>query len=793
MVSGNVLIQTLACAFYDASWIIPIPTSTSISGWGSVGVNTNFLLPGLNAEYFSNRWFASTPALVQRKIQVNVDWGTGNILSFASDYVSVRWSVFLKPTYSEDFTFVARVNDDLRITIGDTEVIDKLDELVADRDSLTLTSSSISLIASSYVSIIFEYYDITRDAHIILEWYSASQTQEVIPASQFYSQSEGSSPISGSAFASSSIYTPMMVTAVKQSTDTTTFSASSLTILWTAPLDFGCSAITGYSISYTQSGTTSSSTVGLVITATLSSLTPGVSTHITVTAINSVGNGISSTSITLIPLALPSAPASVSVADSQKNAMTLQWSVPSDTGIGDSTTIAITSYLLQVDYGYGAGFQNLSSQTSLTFTHSGLIAGQRLIYRVAASNFLGQGSYSSSYTFAPIVVPSKPLLPPVPALITSTVIHIEYNAVEDDGGSAILNYNIYVDDGNRGAFNTTINNGLSLTYDTSSLALTTVLTYRFKYSSVNSQGEGPLSDGDAILLAEVSTAPQNFIRVDTTTLPAGTIRVTWEAPTSDGGSSISGYNIYLSQKLLYQAQNTENSYTFYGFTVSTTYSVIVSSVNAVGEGAQSSLTLLAASNPAKMARPTWKSSSTTDIQVQWTVPSYDGGSPITQYRVRRDDGPSTSFLSDVTTTNLYYDFTGLLNSVLTYRIQVATENALGVGEYSDPFDFYAASPPGTATNFNVNTQSTSQISLSWSKPTLIGSWPISGYNNIFAIFEIFQKFQKFHFLDKKLFFEGFRLGFSNWKVNISILGNLQLLNQSCVFWKSSLKTKKWRF
>ena len=206
LVSGNVPIQTFASALYNSSWIIPIPTSTSISRWGSVGVNAYFLLPGLNAEYFSNRWFASTPALVQRETQANVDWCSGNILSFASDYVSVRWSGFLKPTYSEDFTFVARVNDDVRITIGDTKVIDKLDELVADGDSLTLTSSSISLIASSYVPIIVEYYDITGDAHIILEWYSASQTQEVIPASQFYSQSEGSSPISGSAFASSSIY-----------------------------------------------------------------------------------------------------------------------------------------------------------------------------------------------------------------------------------------------------------------------------------------------------------------------------------------------------------------------------------------------------------------------------------------------------------------------------------------------------------------------------------------------------------------------------------------------------------
>ena len=96
-------------------------------------------------------------------------------------------------------------------------------------------------------------------------------------------------------------------------------------------------------------------------------------------------------------------------------------------------------------------------------------------------------------------------------------------------------------------------------------------------------------------------------------------------------------------------------------------------VNIVGESTQSSLTVLAASVPSKQSRPYWKSSSTTDIQVQWSVPSYNGGSPVIQYRVRRDAGPNTSFLAEVTTTNLFYDFTGLLNSVLTYKVQVAVK------------------------------------------------------------------------------------------------------------------------
>ena len=398
LVSGNVPVKTLSSALYEQSLTIPVPTSTSVSEWGPVGVNAYFLISGLNAYYYSNRWFASTPVLVQRGTQVNVDWSTGDIIpNFASDYVSVKWTGFLKPTYSKAFIIIVRVNDGVRLTIGETVLIDQLNQTVADGGSLTYTSPTILLSASNYIPITVEYYDITGDAHIILEWLSASQSQEVIPASQFYSQKDGALPISGTTFTSSSIYSPMIVTSVMQSTDPTTFSASALTIKWTAPSDVGCSSIIGYKITYVQGSTSSTASVGVVTTTTLSSLTPGVSTVITITADNSVGNGVPSTAVTLIPSALPSAPGSISLSAYQTTSLTLQWTAPTNTGIGDSTTITITQYRLQVDYGYGSGFQDLSNQTSLTFTHNGLIAGQKLVYRVAASNFLGQGPYSSSY------------------------------------------------------------------------------------------------------------------------------------------------------------------------------------------------------------------------------------------------------------------------------------------------------------------------------------------------------------------------------------------------------------
>ena len=81
-----------------------------------------------------------------------------------------------------------------------------------------------------------------------------------------------------------------------------------------------------------------------------------------------------------------------------------------------------------------------------------------------ASNFLGYGSYSTSYSFVPRTVPSKPPSSPSnrATLTTSTTIYIEYDAVVDTGGSAITSYNVYVDDGLGGAYTGPHSNALLL-------------------------------------------------------------------------------------------------------------------------------------------------------------------------------------------------------------------------------------------------------------------------------------------------------------------------------------------
>jgi hypothetical protein len=102
---------------------------------------------------------------------------------------------------------------------------------------------------------------------------------------------------------------------------------------------------------------------------------------------------------------------------------------------------------------------------------------------------------------------------------------ISYEAIIENGGAPILNYNVYIDDGNDGPFGSAIDNGLALTYDTlvGGLSLTTGNYYKFKYSGVNVQGEGPLSEEVTILMAQVPTVVTSLVRINSDTLSAGDI------------------------------------------------------------------------------------------------------------------------------------------------------------------------------------------------------------------------------------------------------------------------------
>lgn len=191
------------------------------------------------------------------------------------------------------------------------------------------------------------------------------------------------------------------------------------------------------------------------------------------------------------------------------------------------------------------------------------------------------GSFKFSGCGGSATVPGAPALS---ASAGNAVVHLTWTA-PSDGGSAITNYKVYRGTSSGGETSlTTLGNVTS--YDDTAVSNGT--SYFYKVSAVNGVGEGSLSnEATATPQAAASkpSAPQNL-----TAAPArgkGT-QLSWSPPSSNGGSPITGYNIYRGT-----GAGGETLLTFVGNVTSfkdtstsrgVTYFYYVKAVNAVGEG-----------------------------------------------------------------------------------------------------------------------------------------------------------------------------------------------------------------
>ncbi|NHC16125.1 family 43 glycosylhydrolase [Motilibacter deserti] len=143
---------------------------------------------GLKGDYY----FSSGPGLGDfveyRSTQVDPNLDFNNLESRlldatgASDEVSVRWTGQLLPEFSEDYTFHAVGDNGFRIWIDGRLVID---HWVDDWDR-PQTSSPLRLTAGQLVDVKVEYFENWGGSHLQVDWSSASQPREPIPAEAFF-------------------------------------------------------------------------------------------------------------------------------------------------------------------------------------------------------------------------------------------------------------------------------------------------------------------------------------------------------------------------------------------------------------------------------------------------------------------------------------------------------------------------------------------------------------------------------------------------------------------------------
>lgn len=459
------------------------------------------------------------------------------------------------------------------------------------------------------------------------------------------------------------------------------------TVSWSASTDNGGSTITGYQIAsspptYIQTASSTDTSVSF------GPLKYGTTYTFSVAAVNSAGIGtFSSASTSVTPSNIPDTPTNVAASvSSNSTSATVSWTAPSSNGSAitgyyiTSTPITATQYAA-------------SSDTSMTFT--GLSYGVNYTFKVAAYNALGVGSFSAfTNVVRPIRYPNAPTIGTVTNSGTSST--VTWTAPSYIGGSVITGYSVVSNPA------TTTQTASASATSLSFTGLVLGTSYTFSVAAVNAAGTSSYSsESESVLAREVPGIPT----IGTATWSTGVAEavITWTAPTSTGGDSISGYSVVSSPATTTQtAISSATSINFTGLTWGTTYTFAVAAINSAGTGTYSdeSNSVYATYTP---AAPTIGTASVVvdeeSATVTWTAPSDNGGLTITEYVIVSSPATTTQTASSSATS---VTFTGL-TFFTNYTFQVAAVNSNGTGSYS--------SSSNTVTPFYYRVQATKTLTL----------------------------------------------------------------------------------
>ncbi len=140
---------------------------------------------GLHGEYFIDPEFDldEDPVALRLDTVINFNWGDNSPFPnlIPNNGFTVRWSGFVQPYFSEDYTFHVKSDDGCRLWIGDSLLIDKW---VA--QSSTEHSGAIRVEGGAKIPIRLEYLEIGGGADISLQWSSPRTQKALVPKRQLY-------------------------------------------------------------------------------------------------------------------------------------------------------------------------------------------------------------------------------------------------------------------------------------------------------------------------------------------------------------------------------------------------------------------------------------------------------------------------------------------------------------------------------------------------------------------------------------------------------------------------------
>ena len=359
----------------------------------------------------------------------------------------------------------------------------------------------------------------------------------------------------------------------------------------------------------------------------------------------------------------------------------LSWTAPVSNGGS-----AVRDYTIQYSSGSGSSWltftDTVSSATTATVTS--LTNGRGYLFRVAAVNDVGTGSYSAnSSTVTPAATPGTPTA--VAGIRGNGQVQLSWTAPVSDGGLSVTDYTIQYSS-NSGASWQTFTDAASSATSATVTGLTNGRGYLFRVASVNDVGMGSfIATSSSITPNAVPLPPTNIFA----TRGKGIVIVSWTAPVSTVGVRIIDYRVQqstnggLSWATVRDGVSTSTRTVVSGLVMGRDYIFRVASVGRFGAGDFSSPSAIVtpATIPAA-AVGVLATGGIGQVALSWRAPTSSGGSPISQYIVQYSPSAgrwitSTTVGSNTTTATV----SGLLAN-RSYSFRVLAVNDMGNGPVS---------------------------------------------------------------------------------------------------------------
>jgi len=233
--------------------------------------------------------------------------------------------------------------------------------------------------------------------------------------------------------------------------------------------------------------------------------------------------------------------------------------------------------------------------------------------------------------------------------------------------------------------------------------------------------DGSLPDGGG---ASVPSAPRSVVAAAT----VGGATASWSAPSSSGGSPITGYTVSVTPSAASAHVAVSGlTATVTGLSPGRTVAILVSAVNAIGAGPSAASAPV--TPPDVPGAPTGVTAQPGDgsAAVSWSAPASDGGRPITRYEVQISPAVPGGTVAVLATVAV---FTGLSNGT-AYTFRVSAANAVGTGPASAPSaavtPSQAVSPPSGLTYASNPASYTVSVAIAPNVPRTGGGAP-SGFS-----------------------------------------------------------------